>query len=251
MSEKKEYSTVFGVHAVEELMKHSPESIDKVYFVDKEKKGALFELMKNAKKQKINYANIPEKKLDKMARGGNHQGVLAFKTIRDYNSEKDLWDLLEVVDNPLILLPSSLEDPGNFGAIIRSSVAFGVNAILLERKGTVPLNGTVAKTSVGTIEKMMIVKPARLEALVKELKLSGFSVLGIDGYGDGKIEDANFEGPTLLITGGEHKGIPPYLKRLCDSRLSIPMVNGVESLNVSVAAGIALYEAQKQRSFNL
>ena len=248
MAEKREYSTVYGVHAVEELVKNNPQSIDKIYFTDKEKRGGLFELMKNVKKLKINYANIPEQKIDKMAYGAKHQGVLAFKTVRDYNKESELWELLEIKSDPLILIPSSLEDPGNFGAIIRSACAFGVDAILLERKGTVPLNSTVAKTSAGMIESMMLVKPSRLEALIQELKLSNFSVIGIDGYGTDKIKDMNFEGPTILITGGEHRGIPPYLKRLCDARAAIPMQEGVESLNVSVATGIALYEALNQRS---
>lgn len=251
MQGKNELSSVFGIHAVEELLKKHPQNIDKIYFTEKEKRGTLFEMMKQCKKRKISYANIPESKLDKMAGGGNHQGVVAFKTVRAYNDESDLWELLEVHENPLLLIPSSLEDPGNLGAIIRSACAFGVDAILLERKGTVPLNGTVAKTSAGMIEQMMLVKPVRLEAMIEQLKMSGFTVIGIDGYGDGEVADLNFTGPTILITGGEHKGIPPYLRRLCDGRAKIPMAEGVESLNVSVAAGITLYEAMKQRRFSM
>ncbi len=247
MAEKNEHYVIFGIHAVEELIKNNPQSIDKVYFTDKEKRGPLFELMKTCNSKKINYANIPEEKIDKMASQGNHQGVLAFKTVRAYNEEKDLWDLLEVLDNPLILIPAALEDPGNLGAIIRSACAFGVDAILLERKGTVPLNGTVAKTSAGMIEQMTLIKPARLEATVEQLKLSGFTIIGIDGYGEGKLEEANLTGPTVLITGGESHGIPPYLKKQCHTLCAIPMKKGVESLNVSVAAGIALYETMKQR----
>ncbi len=247
MDNKKEHTSVYGIHAVEELVKNNPQSIDKIYFTDKEKRGPLFELMKTAKKKKLSYANIPEIKLEKMVKGAVHQGVVAFKTVRAYNEESDLWDLLEVKDNPLLLLPAGLEDPGNLGAIIRSACAFNVDAILLERKGTVPLNGTVAKTSAGMIEKMMLVKPVKLEAMIEQLKLSGFTIIGIDGYGDGEVEDLNLEGPTVLITGGEHKGIPPYLRRLCNGRAKIPMAAHVESLNVSVAAGITLYEAMKQR----
>ncbi len=245
--EKVNVNAVFGIHAVEELMKNSPQSIDKIYFTEKEKRGTLFEMMKEAKRKKISYANIPDKKLDKMVDNAKHQGVVAFKGARSYNEESELWELLEHQENPLILLPSSLEDPGNLGAIIRSACAFGVNCILLERKGTVPLTGTVAKTSAGMIEQMMIVRPQTMKTTIEQLKLSGFAVIGIDGWGKDKVEDMNLTGPTVLITGGEHSGIPRYLQSLCDTRAKIPMAEGVESLNVSVAAGVALYETMKQR----
>ncbi len=239
---------IFGIHAVEELISKNRNSIDKIYFTEKFKEGALFELMRNAKKLKLNYANIPEEKLETMCGNSRHQGVVAFRTIRSYDPESDLWKIAEEDEAPLFIIASSLEDPGNLGAIIRSSAAFGASAVILERKGSVQLNGTVAKTSAGMIEAMTIVKPNRLEALVSELKLGGFTVIGADGTGDTTVYKTNLKGPTVLIMGGEHKGIPPYLKKQCDNIVSIPMMPGVESLNVSVAAGIIMYEALKQRS---
>ncbi len=246
--QEQENLSVFGIHAVEELITNNRNSIDKIYFTDKEKKGPLFMLMKEVKKKKINYANIPEKKLDTMAGGrGRHQGVVAFRTIRPYDTEQLLWQILRKKENSLLLLPSSLEDPGNFGAIIRSATAFGADAILLERKGTVPLNGTVAKTSAGMVEKMALIKPTNLEVVLDELKEKGFTIIGADGEGEQSLISADFSGPTLIITGGEHSGIPPYLHKRCDHIVSIPMAEGVESLNVSVAAGVIMYEALRQR----
>lgn len=249
IKKENENQAIFGIHAVEELVKKSINSIDKIYFTDKHKEGALFELMRKAKKLKISYANIPEEKLEKMAGNDRHQGVVAYRTIRSYDTEKDLWKIAEEYDAPLFLIPAALEDPGNLGAIIRSAAAFGVSAIMLERKGSVQLNGTVAKTSAGMIENMTIVKPGRLEALVSELKLGGFKVIGADAGGEGQIFETNLTGPAIIITGGEHNGIPPYLKKQCDTIVSIPMQPGVESLNVSVAAGVLMYEAMKQRAF--
>lgn len=248
MNDVQNSNLVYGTHAVEELLIHNHQAIDKVYFNDKNKTGILFELLRKVKKDKIPYACIPEHKLQKMVGRASHQGVVAYRTVRAYDPIEKLWDILEQVTDPLLLLPSSLEDPGNFGAIIRSATAFNVVAILMERKGTVALNATVAKTSAGTIEQMTIIKPNNLEGLVKELKEKGVQVIGADASGNKKPHEIAFTKPTLIITGGEHSGIPPYLLKLCDEITSIPIQSSVESLNVSVAAGVLLYEATKQRS---
>ena len=244
-----ETNAIYGIYAVEELVNKNRQSIDKIYFNDKNKTGKLFELLKIVKKEKISYACIPEHKLDKMSNRLPHQGVVAFRTVRPYDDEKKLWEIMETCENPLFILPAGIEDPGNLGAIIRSSSAFGVSAILFERKGVVPLNGTVAKTSVGTIEDAILIKPDNLEAVVKKMKEYSIQVIGADGRGEISPEKVNFTKPTLIITGGEHDGIPAYLAKQCDKIVSIPIKKDVESLNVSVAMGILLYEAAKGRGF--
>ena len=244
-----ETNAVYGIYAVEELVNKNRQSIDKIYFSDKNKTGKLFELLKIVKKEKISYACIPEHKLDKMSNKFPHQGIVAFRTIRPYDDEKKLWEIVENAENPLFILPAGIEDPGNLGAIIRSSCAFGVSAILFERKGVVPLNGTVAKTSVGTIENAVLIKPDNLESVIKKLKENGIQVIGADGRGEIIPEKVNFTKPTLIITGGEHDGIPAYLSKLCDKTVVIPTAKEVESLNVSVAAGILLYEAMRQKLY--
>lgn len=239
---------VYGIHAVEELVQHNPLAIDKIYFTDKQKKGGLFELMKVVKKRKISYANIPEGKLNKMAGYAPHQGVVAFRTVRNYDDESVLYEKISEAEKPLILIPAGLEDPGNFGAIIRSAAAFNVSAILLERKGTVPLNATVAKTSAGMIEQMTLIKPRNLEETLIKLKDLGFIIFGADGSGPTPPRQLPLDKPCVIITGNEHAGIPAYLAKLCDEFASIPIMDTVESLNVSVAAGIMLYEAMVQRA---
>ncbi|MDR0304421.1 MAG: 23S rRNA (guanosine(2251)-2'-O)-methyltransferase RlmB [Chitinispirillales bacterium] len=244
-----ETNIIYGIYAVEELVNKNRQSIDKIYFNDKNKTGKLFELLKTVKKEKISYACIPENKLGKMSNNFPHQGVVAFRTIRPYDDEKKLWEIIENVQNPLFILPAAIEDPGNLGAVIRSACAFGVSAILFERKGVVPLNGTVAKTSAGTIENAVLIKPDNLESLVKKMKECGIQIIGADGRGETSPSEVNFKNPVLIITGGEHDGIPAYLSKLCDKIIAIPMVKEVESLNVSVAMGILLYEAARQRQF--
>jgi 23S rRNA (guanosine2251-2'-O)-methyltransferase len=242
-----ETNAIYGIHAVEELVMKNRQSIDKIYFNDKNKTGKLFELLKIVKKEKISYACIPEQKLNKMSNNLPHQGVVAFRTVRPYDDEKKLWEILEKEEKPLFILPAGIEDPGNLGAIIRSASAFGVSAILFERKGVVPLNGTVAKTSVGTIENAVLIKPDNLESVVKKMKEYGIFVIGADGRGDVAPSKADFKKPMLIITGGEHDGIPAYLTKLCDKIVAITMAKEVESLNVSVAMGILLYETARQR----
>ncbi|MGM0462061.1 MAG: 23S rRNA (guanosine(2251)-2'-O)-methyltransferase RlmB [Fibrobacterota bacterium] len=237
---------IYGIHAVRELIEQNPGSVDKIYFTDKEKKGALFELMKAAKKQKLPYANIPAAKLDKMVFRGNHQGVVAYKTVRSYDPESVLEEILETEDSPLFILPASLEDPGNFGAVVRSAAAFGAHAVMVERKGSVAMNPRAAKASAGTMEHMKIVKPPNLLKTVTLLKGAGVKVFGADGKLGTDISGSNLTGPVLLITGGEHRGIPAYLQKLCDAFIAIPINSRVESLNVSAAAAILLYERSRQ-----
>ena len=242
-----ETNAVYGIYAVEELMKKNRQSIDKIYFNDKNKTGKLFELLKLVKKEKISYACIPEQKLDRMSSNFPHQGVVAFRTVRPYDGEEKLWEIMEKVGSPIIILPAGIEDPGNLGAVIRSAAAFGVAAVLFERKGVVPLNGTVAKTSVGTIEDAVLVKPDNLEGVVKKMKEQGITVIATDAKGKTLPSETDLTKPTLIITGGEHDGVPAYLAKLCDSVVAIPIRNEVESLNVSVSMGILLYEARRQR----
>jgi 23S rRNA (guanosine2251-2'-O)-methyltransferase len=249
MFPQNESNATYGIYAVEELVKKNRQSIDKIYFNDKNKTGKLFELLKIVKKEKISYACIPEQKLDKMSNKFPHQGVVAFRTIRPYDDEKKLWEIIETNENPLFILPAGIEDPGNLGAIIRSASAFGVSAILFERKGVVPLNGTVAKTSVGTIESSVLIKPDNLELAIRKLKEYNVQVIGADGHGKIAPERVDFTKPTLIITGGEHEGIPAYLEKLCDDIVAIPIAEEVESLNVSVAMGILLYETTRQKLF--
>ncbi|MGM0444232.1 MAG: 23S rRNA (guanosine(2251)-2'-O)-methyltransferase RlmB [Fibrobacterota bacterium] len=246
---KQEDNRIYGVHPVKELLRSNAESIDKIYFSDREKRGALFELMKEVKRKKINYANIPAAKLDRMVlRGTNHQGVVAFKTVRPFDDESIIDEILSQEKAPLFLIPAAIEDTGNFGALIRSAAAFGVSALLMERKGSVSLNGTVAKTSAGMIDHMRITKPRNLQARVEQLKDAGVRIIGADGRGDALLSQTDMTGPLCIITGGEHRGIPPYLEKLCTEICAIPMQSSVESLNVSVAAALFLYETQRART---
>ncbi len=242
---------IYGIHAVEELLNTRIQSIDHIYF-DKDKKSAnLFNLMKICRKERLAYNLVPESKLQQLAGTTKHQGIVALCSVKEYCSIEKLHQILANKENPLLLIPASVEDPGNLGTIIRSSVAFGVDALILERKNTAPLNAAVAKSSAGMIEHICISRPKNLESIVSEFAQKGYSVVGADVHKGKKPSELNLKGPLLLILGGEHRGIPPYLSRLCTDYVSIPINKTAQSLNVSAATAVLLYECARQRDFDL
>jgi 23S rRNA (guanosine2251-2'-O)-methyltransferase len=241
---------VFGIHPVEELILSGLRRIDRLYF-DKDRPGSsLFELVKLARKQRLPYQMVPAVKLDELCRGANHQGALALCSAKEYTGTEELLKLLsEKKTPPLLFLPASVEDPRNLGALIRTCVAFGVDAVLLERKNTAPVGATVAKTSAGMIERISLVKPKNLEGLVATLASRNFMVVGAVRGAAEKPQDLDLTRPVVIITGGENRAIPPYLAKQCTHVAGIPIALAANSLNVSAAAAIILYECARQRGF--
>lgn len=243
---------IYGIHAVEELIEARRNEIERIYVVQEKSGGKPFEILKYARKLRIPCQVIPEERLEKLTRSRKHQGVAALCSVKPYEEITDLRKRLKDKDTaPLLLLPASVEDPGNMGAIIRSAVALGVDAILLERKRSVPINATVSKTSAGLVEQMALVKPKNLEGEIEQFAKDGYEIIGAMGGDFPSPDKLDFSKPTIIVTGGEHKGIPPYLQKRCTNFTAIPMSEKAESFNVSNAAAIVLYEAARQRGFKL
>ena len=193
---------------------------------------------------------MPGIKLDSVANTRKHQGVVAICSAKAYSTVESLVNTLEAKKTPaLLFVPASIEDPRNLGSLIRSCVAFGVDALLLERKNTAPLGDTVAKAAAGMLEHLSIIKPRNLEGLIVDLKARGFFVAGAHHTGAIRPEQVDFTLPSIIITGGEHRDIPPYLARLCSCMVGIPISPAAQSLNVTVAGSVLLYECSKQRGF--
>jgi 23S rRNA (guanosine2251-2'-O)-methyltransferase len=241
---------IYGIHPVAELVTHRLRQVDRIYFDATRNSGSLFDLVKLCRKERLSYQMVPPGRLAELAGPVNHQGVVALCGIKEFTSPESLLSTLETKTSPaLLFLPASVEDPRNLGSLVRTCVAFGVDAILLERKNTAPINATVGKTSAGMIEHISLVKSKNLEGLVADLKKRGFVVVGAEAGGKDTPQDIDFTGPVILITGGEDRGIPPYLSKLCDRRVSIPMTKISHSLNVGTAAAVLLYECCRQRNF--
>jgi 23S rRNA (guanosine2251-2'-O)-methyltransferase len=238
---------IYGIHAVEELLGEHLESIDHIYF-DKTKINAqLFSLMKICRKERLAYNLVPPLKLAQLAGTDRHQGVVAVRSIQPYCTPDELKKKIEGKPAPLFVLAASLEDPGNLGALVRSCVAFGVDALFLERKNTAPLSATVAKSSAGMVEHCTILRPKNLEGIVREYGASGYAIVGTHATKGKLPSQIDCTGPTIVVLGGEHRGIPPYLEKLCTEFASIPMDERAQSLNVSAAGAIMLYECVRQR----
>lgn len=239
---------IYGIHAVEELLNTRIQAVDHIYFEKEKKNQAIFNLMKLCRKERLAYNLVPENRLQQLSGTTKHQGVVAVCSVKEYCTIEQVQQNLTDKNNPLILIPASVEDPGNLGTIIRSSVAFNVDALILERKNTAPLNAAVAKSSAGMVEHLCIARPKNLEGIISDFIQKGYSVVGADVDKGKNPSDLNLKGPLILILGGEHRGIPPYLSKLCTDFVSIPINKTAQSLNVSAATAVLLYECSRQRS---
>jgi len=238
---------VYGIHAVEELLKERLEAIDHIYFDNAKRSSQIFNLMKTCRKERLAYNLVPSLRLNQIAGLDKHQGVVAVCSVQPYCSLEELAKKVADKKSPLFVLSASIEDPGNLGALIRSCVAFGVDALFLERRHTSPLSPAAAKSSAGMIGHLTILRPKNLEGIIRDYATLGFSVVGAHA-GKGMLPDVlDLSGPTIIILGGEHRGIPPYLEKLCTVFASIPIEEQAGSLNVSAAGAVLLYEARRQR----
>jgi 23S rRNA (guanosine2251-2'-O)-methyltransferase len=240
-------AAVYGTHAVEGLLTNRLAAVDHVYFDKTARSAPLFSLIKLCRKERLAYNLVPPQKVTLLAGTDKHQGVVALCSIMPYCSPEELKTKISEKAAPLFVLAASIEDPQNLGALIRSCVAFGVDALFLERKNTAPLSPAVAKASAGMVEYCTIVKPKNLEGIIREYGESGFTIVGTHATRGVPPAEIDFKGPVIIILGGEHRGIPPYLEKLCTRFASVPIDKRVNSLNVSATGAVMLYERARQQ----
>lgn len=237
---------VAGRNAVMEALKGS-RSVNKLMIANGSTEGSIKEIIAVAKDKGVNIQYWDRSKLDSIARGIRHQGVLAQVAPVRY---AELEDILQVAKDrnepPFIVLLDELEDPHNLGAILRTADAAGVHGVLIPKHRSCPLSATVAKTSAGAVEHVPVARVGNLVQTIKKLKQEGLWVAAADM--DGKdYYDTDLTGPLLLIIGSEGQGVGRLVKEQCDFVVRIPMVGKINSLNASVAGSILMYEAMKQR----
>jgi 23S rRNA (guanosine2251-2'-O)-methyltransferase len=250
-STSSENDVVTGINAVEGLLQTRPNQIERVYFAKEMRSERLFVLIKECKRMKIHYQIVPVHRIELETRSTRHQGIAAFCSLKQFVSLEVLQEAVAKSTIPaLFIVAASVEDPGNLGALIRSAVAFGVHGLILERKNTVSLNATVARASAGMLEHLPIAKPTNLESTLESLIAAGYQVVGAQSEAQKFPTQLTFTGPTVLIVGGEHRGIPIYLQKKCSDFARIPTSPTVPSLNLSAAASVLLYEIARQREFN-
>lgn len=178
--------------------------------------------------------------LNRMSRNGNHQGIICEAMPHEYCSVDEIINASKGKAQPLILILDEIEDPQNFGAIIRSADAFGVDGIIIKTTNQVPLNATVAKVSTGAIEYVKVAQVSNINNVIEKLKKAGFWIYTADGLGEKSYEKLDYSGSVALIVGSEGRGVSQLVMKNSDFIIKIPMVGHVNSLNVSVSTGILL-----------
>lgn len=246
MFEKNEM--IFGARAVIEAIQAGKE-IDKVLIKKDIQSDLSKELLAALKDTFIPVQRVPVERINRITKK-NHQGVIAFISPITYQRTEDIVPFLfEQGKNPLLIMLDGLTDVRNFGAIARTCECAGVYAIIIPNKNSVSVNADAIKTSAGALHTLPVCREANLRNTIKFLKDSGFKIIAATEKGDYDYTKADYEGPTCIIMGAEDTGVSYDNLALCDEWVKIPMLGTIESLNVSVAAGVLIYEAIKQRGF--
>ena len=244
MIEKDQY--IFGIRAVIEAIQ-SGKGIDKL-LIKKDINGELInELFALIKERHLVVQRVPVEKINRITRK-NHQGVVAFlSAVTYYNIEEVVPVLFEEGINPFLIVLDGITDVRNFGAIARTCDCAGVNAIIIPERNSVSVNADAIKTSAGALNYVPVCREKNLVNVVKFLKSSGYKVVGASEKSSVNYTKVDYTGPVALILGAEDKGISNDLLKLCDEFVSIPEFGNINSLNVSVAGGVMMYEGVRQR----
>ncbi|TAE15895.1 MAG: 23S rRNA (guanosine(2251)-2'-O)-methyltransferase RlmB [Bacteroidetes bacterium] len=243
----KKNDLLFGVQAVLESLK-AEQNLDRI-LIQRElgKTSRLGEIIALAEERQVPLMRVPAEKLDRLT-PKNHQGVVAFRGFVDYASLSDVVaGAFEAGKTPLVLLLDRVTDVRNFGAICRTAEVSGVTAVVIPEKGGAQVNGEAVKTSSGALNFLPVCREANLFQTVKMLQASGLQVVACTEKAEGYFYNIDLALPTAIVMGSEEDGISNDILRICDHLARIPQYGQVQSLNVSVAAGVAMYEAIRQR----
>lgn len=244
---------IFGLHAVQSILRNSPESVEKIFVLQGRHDHRLEKILKLSHGIPRDY--LTRKQLDELADGGKHQGIVVICEKNNLNSlnwdEKKLFEKLQQTEKtPLILVLDGITDPHNLGACLRTADASGVMAVIIPKDNSVGLTPVVTKVACGAAETVPLVSVTNLVRTIKKLQQSGLWVIGTTGDAKQSIYQADLKGPMALVMGAEGKGMRRLTIETCDDLINIPMAGQVSSLNVSVATGVTLFEIVRQRLFN-
>jgi 23S rRNA (guanosine2251-2'-O)-methyltransferase len=239
---------IFGTRAVMEAIKAGRE-IEKIYIQSSLSNDLIKELIKTATEYKAPYSFIPQQKLDRLS-SKNHQGVICVLSAVQYASLENIIDkCYQEGREPFFLIVDRVTDVRNFGALARTADCAKMDAIIISDKGNAPITGDAMKTSAGALSHMPVCRVRDMKATIKLLKENGIQVVACTEKASDLIYQNDFNTPLAIILGSEEDGISPQLLKDADRLVKIPMKGNIESLNVSVAAGIIIYEAIRQKSY--
>lgn len=239
---------VFGIHAVNNVLKRSPERVKEMYVQQGRDDERLQQLFTLAKQNGIHVQVVKKHFLDEQAEG-NHQGVALKAKPVQVKNEHDLYAQLDKLDEPaFVLILDSITDPHNLGACLRTADAAGVHAVVAPKDKAVGITATVSKVACGAAETVPFYQVTNLARTMKEFQERGIWLYGTAGEASESIYKTDLKGPIAIAMGAEGKGLRRLTRESCDHLIHVPMAGDVSSLNVSVAAGVCLFEAVRQRS---
>jgi len=254
MEKPNKHFAIFGRKPLLEAFK-AGKRFDKILLLKNATGDDIREILQLARQHETPVQQVPKEKLESVTnkyskhKEANHQGVIGFLSMIEYHTLDDvIHHIISQGQNPLLLVLDHVTDVGNFGAIARSAECLGAHAIVIPAQGAAQINAEAMKASAGALNKIMVCREKSLVTALKLLKVSGIKVLGTEMKESKTIANTDFTVPIAIVLGSEGEGVSAELLKLCDEKITIPMTGTTGSLNVSVSAGVILYEALKQRS---
>lgn len=246
-------SLIYGVLPVLEVLRAGKRRIDKILIADTARERRFDDIFQLARENGVLLQKVPRENLSRLLEtDANHQGVIGFIAAADYYDGdrllSEIYQKIETDEKPLIIVLDGIEDPRNLGAILRTIECAGADGVFIPERRAVGLTETVVKSSAGATEYVKVAKVTNTNRLIDELKKNNIWVVGASGDAQMNYFDWDWRQPTALVLGGEGKGLHRLTTEKCDALVKIPMGGKIESLNVSVAAGVILFEAVRQRS---
>lgn len=242
----KNENVIAGRNCVNEALRSGRE-LDSILIARGSRNGAIAAIIAKARDRGIPVKEVDIKKLDFLCGGAVHQGIAAYCAVKEYSTVDDIFELAkERGEDPFIIVLDEIEDPHNLGAIIRTAECTGAHGVIIPKRRASGLTYTVNKASAGALEYMHVARVTNIPAVIDELKERGVWVFGADMDGE-EIYSADLTGAIAIVVGGEGKGVGRLVRDKCDKIISLPMTGNINSLNASVAAGVVMYEAVRQR----
>jgi len=241
-------SKLFGLHSVQAALDYSPKKIQKAWVDSGRQDKRLGQAVEDLLALGIEPEKVDRKKLDRLADGNNHQGIVIEVEMPGELSESDLKSAVEnLPETPLFLVLDNVQDPHNLGACLRTADATGVHGVIITKDNATGITPTVCKVASGAAETVPVYQVTNLSRTLRWLKEEGLWIMGAAGETAQTVYKTDFTVPMALVVGTEGKGLRRLTKEQCDMLVSVPMLGQVESLNLSVATGVLLYEAVRQR----
>jgi 23S rRNA (guanosine2251-2'-O)-methyltransferase len=234
---------ICGVHAVYEALASRQQPVERIHIARDAHTAKLKDILNLAHERGVPIRREERPILDRMAEGSLHQGIIAITAGLEYAD----FEVLFKTGRPLVVVLDGVEDPHNLGAVMRTAEAANASGIVVPERHSAPLTPTVIKASAGASAYIRVVRVKNLVAAMQEMKERGLWIVGVDPAGTKNWTDFDYTTATALVLGGEHRGLRRLVREHCDMLVRIPMLGQIASLNVSVAAGIVLYEVVRQR----